>query len=521
MKKTILILAFTLVQSLTFAQAPAIQWQKNLGGTCNDIANNIQKTSDGGYIVAGYSCSNDSDVTGNHGDNDFWITKLSASGTIQWQKSLGGSGRDEANSIQQTADGGYIVVGQTNSNDGDVTGLHANGVDPVYWQFDYWVVKLGATGTLEWQKTLGGILEDVATSVVQTPDGGYVVAGYTHSNDGDLNIPNQEINASWIVKLNSSGLLEWQQLLSYYVNNPPASPFWYRTRAFSIQQTAEGGFIVGGLAWVYNGNEGFFQCFIAKLSSTGITEWYQVYSNINDRDSAALSIQQTIDGGYIVAGHNEGFDLNNNIWIIKLNSVGTIEWQKHFGGSLTDYSYSIKQTLDGGYIMAGTTASTDGDITSNQGGTDALVVKLSATGTQEWQKTLGGSTEDFAQSIVETSSGEYILTGFSNSNDGDLLTGNMGNYDLWVVKLGASLSTNGFEKNSMMVYPNPTKNRLNLQFPNQVKADKIVISDLTGKVILEQTGFTNQVDVSQFANGMYIIKAFSGKEEYQTKFIKD
>src|SRR5690606_34288354 len=136
------------------------QWQKALGGSSGDEAQSIQQTADGGYIVAGLSWSNSGDVIGNHGISDYWVVKLDGNGNIQWQKALGGSGYDKATSIQQTADGGYIVVGETYSNDGDVTGYHGGG--------DYWVMKLDDSGNIQWQKTLGGSNLDVATSIQQT-----------------------------------------------------------------------------------------------------------------------------------------------------------------------------------------------------------------------------------------------------------------------------------------------------------------------------------------------------------------
>ena len=145
--RTYITLCFLFVVAFANAQAPAIQWQKSLGGSNNDYAYAIRQTTDGGYIVAGYSSSNDGDVTGNHGGLDYWVVKLNSTGNIEWQKSLGGSSNDKAYAIQQTADGGYIVAGFSYSIDGDVTGNHG--------AFDYWVVKLNSTGNIEWQKSLG------------------------------------------------------------------------------------------------------------------------------------------------------------------------------------------------------------------------------------------------------------------------------------------------------------------------------------------------------------------------------
>jgi hypothetical protein len=184
-----------------------IQWQKCLGGSSGDRANSIQQTTDSGYIVAGITESNDGDVTGNNGTYDYWIVKLNSSGTIQWQKCLGGTVSDYAFSIQQTADSGYIVAGYSDSNDCDVSGNH--GI------YDYWIVKLNSSGTTQWQKCLGGTGIDYAFSIKRTTDSGYIVAGNSYSNDGD--VAGYHGNADyWIVKLNPSliGIEELTPLIS-------------------------------------------------------------------------------------------------------------------------------------------------------------------------------------------------------------------------------------------------------------------------------------------------------------------
>ncbi|MHA1651797.1 MAG: hypothetical protein ACTSYB_16515, partial [Candidatus Helarchaeota archaeon] len=174
-----------------------IEWQKCLGGSNNDWVYSVQQTADGGYIVAGFTVSNDGDVSGNHDGEDFcdfWVVKLSSTGVIEWQKCLGGSNYERAYSVQQTADGGFIVAGETKSNDGDVSGNHGG--------YDFWVVKLSSTGVIEWQKCLGGINDEGAYSVQQTADGGYIVAGYTDSNDGDVSGKHGVCACDfWVVKL--------------------------------------------------------------------------------------------------------------------------------------------------------------------------------------------------------------------------------------------------------------------------------------------------------------------------------
>ena len=151
---------------------PSLIWQKALGGTSIDVAYAITASADGGYVVAGHTLSNNGDVTGNHGSYDYWVVKLNAAGNILWQKALGGTGNDIAHAITASADGGYVVAGYTASNDGDVTGYHGGN--------DYWVVKLDAAGNILWQKALGGTGSDVAQAITASADGGYVVAGYAH-----------------------------------------------------------------------------------------------------------------------------------------------------------------------------------------------------------------------------------------------------------------------------------------------------------------------------------------------------
>ena len=246
------LILFNGVNNKSHAQAPAIEWQKCLGGTSEDIAYSIQQTSDGGFIVAGETLSNDGDVSGNHGGRDAWVVKLNSSGDIIWKKCLGGTDHDFAYSIQQTSDGGFIVAGLTGSNDGDVSGNHGGS--------DAWVVKLNSSGNILWQKCLGGTDGDYANSIQQTSDGGFIVAGETESNDGDVS-GNHGGFDSWVVKLNSSGNIEWQKCLG--------GTGWDWEN--SIQQTSDGGFIVAGYTnsndGDVSGNHGSKDYWVVKLTN--------------------------------------------------------------------------------------------------------------------------------------------------------------------------------------------------------------------------------------------------------------
>ena len=403
------------------AAESGIIWQRALGGSNVDEARSIQQTSDGGYIVAGYTLSNDEYVVGNHGSYDAWVVKLDSSGNIIWKKILGGSGADMAYSVQQVNDGGYILAGYTDSNDGDVSGNHGG--------YDAWIIKLDESGNVVWQRTLGGSNSDGAYSIQQTFDGGYIVAGYTSSNDGDVS-GTRKGEDFWIVKLSKNGNIVWQNAIEKFGDD----------EAQSVQQTNDGGYIVVGYT-VSSGEDlhkGGKVYWVIKLDSSGNTLWKKEFGGTND--DIAQSVQQTNDGGYIVAGYtwsNIG-DVSGNhggwdYWVIKLDENGNLAWQVPLGGSDYDYAYSVQQTSDGGYIVAGQARSSDKDVSRNHGGYDAWVVKLDKNGNIVWEKAFGGTNYDGAFSVQQASDGNYVMAGYTSSNDGDVPESH-GNYDFWIVK---------------------------------------------------------------------------------------
>jgi hypothetical protein len=437
--KKILALLITLFSLNSFSQAPTIDWAKCLGGTLIDRASSIQQTTDGGFIICGASVSNDGDVSGNHGGSDIWVVKFNASGNLVWQKCLGGTLNEYPTSIQQTTDGGYIICGWTQSNDGDVSGFHGLG--------DVWIVKLNATGSLLWQKCLGGTMNESNSLIQQTTDGGYIICSESQSNDGDItgnHGGNLGVEDIWVVKLNSTGSLLWQKCLG---------GTWNESKT-SIQQTTDGGFIICCLTYSNDGDisgfHGQSDIWVVKLNASGNLVWQKCLGGtLFDAVSDASSIQQTTDGGYIIFGYtgsNDGDVAGNHggsdLWVVKLNASGNLVWQKCLGGTSGDgpNENSIKQTTDGGFIICGWTQSNDGDVSGNHDGMDLWVVKLNASGNLVWQKCLGGTWDESdsdASSIQQTTDGGYIICSETQSNDGDV-SGNHGGGDIWVVKLNAS-----------------------------------------------------------------------------------
>ena len=352
------------------------QWAKVYGGEGSEEGNSIQQTVDGGYIVAG---SASSFGAGGSDFGDIWVIKLSSEGDIEWQKTYGGIEEDGASSIQLTMDGGYIVAGWTNSF----------GAGGGYYG-DIWVIKLTSEGDIEWQKTYGGIEEDGASSIQPTIEGGYIVAGWTNSfGPGE-----DDFCEIWILKLSSEGDIEWQKTYGRIE----------RRSTTSIQPTIEGGYIVADSTFYSSAWDS--ELWILKLSSEGNIEWQKNYGS-----GSANSIQLTIDGGYIVAGWTNYFGAEyNDICVLKLSSDGDIEWQRFYGGGILDDSArSIQPTIDGGYIVAGSTSSFGV-------GPDCWILKLSSVGDIEWQKSYGGNhSPDSASSIQQTNDEGYIVAGGTGS----------------------------------------------------------------------------------------------------------
>ncbi len=512
MKTTIFTSLLIFTWLCTFSQVQ-IQWQKCYGGSSADLASYIDQTADGGYILAGSAKSNDGDVLGHHAYYDMWIVKLDSIGNIIWQKCYGGSKDDYASCIHQTRDNGYILAGYTNSTDGNVIGNHSA-------YYDMLILKLDSSGNIQWQKCYGGSDNEEAHYIEQTSDGGYIIAGNTWSNDGDVSGIHGSIDA-WIVKINETGDIQWQKCLGgSELDN-----------AWAIKQTDDNGFIMAGETWSSDGDVvgfhgGYVDVWIVKLDTNGNIQWKKCFGGSND--DRAWAISKTIDGGYIFTGRTWSVDGDiteyhddAEMWVVKLNALGNIQWQKCFGGSNIDYGTSIQQTLDQGFIMLGSTKSSDGDISGLHSNyyRDIWVVKINENGDILWQKCLGGTYDDDASNIIQTKDGNFILSGRTNSNDGDISV-NHGDWDIWIVKLIAPDNIHTNYLDFVDIYPNPTSEYVYIDLPEFTR--KIEIYNSTGiliKHIIPQKEVA-EIPVKDLPQGLYLVKLYSAKEVITTKFVK-
>ncbi len=476
------------------SQISSIQWQKSLGGSAYDYSKEIVHTSDGGFITAGYSESTNGNVAFNHGGGDCWIVKSNSSGTIEWEKTYGGTGFDYAYSIEQTIDGGYIVAGYTESNDGDITISKGAG--------DCWIIKLDVNGNIQWQKTIGGSLIDNSQCIKQTIDGGYIICGYSESSDGDVT-SNKGNGDCWIIKLDNLGAIVWTKTLG-------GSSYDF---AQDIKQTADGGYILNGGTNSsdidVSTQKGNGDCWIVKLNNLGTIEWQKTYGGSNY--DFAQSVDLTNDGGYILSGYSESNDGDitsdhgaGDCWVLKLDYNGSIQWQKSLGSSGNDYAFCIKQLLTGGYILTGYSESNDGDVTGNHGNYDCWVVKLDDLGVLQMQKSMGGSGVDIGYSIEEISTNSYLIAGYSESNDGDV-SGNFGNGDSWVLKLNTSSVgvAESVAKQGIIVFP--TISSGNYHFTGLEGESTIEIFDVAGKLILNilTSNSDHSINLADYSKGIY------------------
>jgi uncharacterized repeat protein (TIGR01451 family) len=439
MKRKHLLILYVLFSTISpfLAQntPPAIEWQKCFGGTSEDFFSSAVETTDGGFISVGAAYSNDGDLTGISQYNflDIWVVKTSKSKNIEWQKKLGGTSSERPNSVIQTADGGFLILGQTQSTDGDVVGLH--GYLP-----DIWLVKLSPSGAIQWQKCLGGSGSEQPGAIKKTRDGGYIVVGTTSSsNDGDVT-GSHLYDDGWLVKLSALGAIQWEKSFGGTSID----------QLQDVHQTADDGYIVAGYATSFNGifstNHSIrnsSDAWVIKLSSTGVQEWQKLLGGY-DNDKATTIIQ-SIDGGYLMAGiaHSLEGDVSGNhgngdMWVVKMASNGTIQWQKAMGGGSRESATKVIEAADGGFLVVGDAESSDGDVQSVRG-SEIWLIKFSAQGFVLWKKLLGGSSSETAPSIAPTSDGGYVISGKTNSNNGDV----SGNHTLngfpsdegWLVKL--------------------------------------------------------------------------------------
>jgi len=470
-----------------------LDWQKSFGGSGFDLLQSIKNTRDGGFILAGTSSSSTSFQKKEDckGITDFWIVKLDASGGEQWQRTIGGSGQDELLCAFQTKDGGYILGGSSSSNPPvisikpdakSITTTKAdlfNKSEKSRGNMDYWIVKLDKQGDIEWQKTYGGQYADVLRSMEQTTDNGYILAGYSNSPiSGDKTVNNKGIGDFWIIKINDTGKIQWQNTYGAEGDDQP----------YVIHQTIDGGYIVGG----------------------------------NSNSKNAL----TTMGGIVSNG--------TDYWVLKLDPDGEVLWSKTYDFGKVDIMTSLVENKDqtyliGGYAQSENKRPREGIVgkamnmvnKEKDGINDYMALKIDEKGEELWNRTVGSAGEDILRKLVETRDGGYLMAGTSNSSASKDKNGSIGGNDFWVVKLKDKEKIEKV-KSSIEAIPNPATTFTNVIIGYDFKEGTATLVDMTGRILQEFaiTSRTVPVNLSRYSEGIYIIKIQTDVKTESVKVIK-
>lgn len=518
----------------TNLQAQDVLWEKSCGGKHADYLFDAQPTADYGFILAGSSLSQKSGAktSDNQGDLDYWIWKMNEDGELDWQKNFGGSGADFLNSVRNTSDGGFVLAGTSDSGVGLVKKDSCRGNE------DFWIIKLNAKGNEEWQRTIGGSGRDLVKIISQTKDGGYIIGGTSDSGislkvlqggtDKYGKTEKSRGNSDyWVVKLDEKGDIVWQKTLGGK----------YADILESLIQTKDGGYLVGGYsnspASQDKSHEGYGEgdYWVIKLDKDGNTQWQQTLGGEND--DHLYSTLQTNDGGYIIAGDSASATSGNkkkpnkkgtDFWVIKLNEEGDFLWEETYNTGKTDILTSAVENADGTILLGGYAQSET--IGTNKKDkkeiNDYIALKISAEGDELWKETVGSNGEDVLRKVVETRDGGYVLAGTSKGEVSRDRNNAQGKADFWVVKLKDKDKKKEEKKLNLEAIPNPASQFTNIIVGFEFNRGTLSMFDLAGRQLqtFEVTDRTIPIDLGTYPEGIYVVEVRTDKGTESVKVMK-
>ena len=533
MKKHILIF-FTILSALTLKpQTFNIVSQYCFGGEDWEGARTII-LHDSGYYLGCNTSSVGGDISYNHGDNDYWLVKTNTTGQIMWENTFGGSQGDYFLQMLRTPDGGFLMFGDTYSQDGDVGCNHSsNG--------DWWLVKTDSKGRKEWTRCLGGTHKEYASQIKYAHEGGYILVGTTGSVDGDVAY-NHGMNDVWVMKIDWDGNILWERTFGGTSNDA----------GYTINLTADGGYIVGGSLSLWNGE---FSCrddlpfqqsggWLLKLDSLGYLEWWKCYGGSGS--TSIIDVYQLADRGYIFLGSTNsndgdiscyhGIPGNGNwadMWVVKVDSTGQKEWQRCLGGTGYDIPRMIRPLEDGGFIVGGNSTSQDDDALCNeslQGGHTVILHRLSAQGDLLWTKCLGSPVDNSLFSMHVFSPTHYLLGATARSNGIDVNCTLKGQTDIWLVEIMDTTVSIQEQRPAattaaFLLYPNPATTITWLQLPGHTAQSPMQLQLISprGGVVYEATvgGRFHQLSTAHLPAGLYLVRLWDGEKWLVQKLVKE
>lgn len=528
--------------SITNLIAQDILWERSYGGKHAEFLYDAQPTPDYGFILAGSSISNKNGnkSEASKGNLDYWVWKMDEKGTAEWQKSYGGNGVDLLQSVRITNDGGFILAGTSNSS------VSGDKKEASKGQEDFWIIKLDANGQEIWQRTIGGSGQEKLLSITQTKDGGYILGGSSSSDKSEADEKgvvdkygkreNSRGNLDyWVVKLDSKGEIEWDKTIGGK----------YVDELKSIEQTKDGGFILGGYSNSPESGDksqksfGLGDYWIVKLDKEGAIEWQETMGG--DKDDNLFALTQTNDGGFIAGGNSNSGTSNSktksnrngtDFWVVKLNESGSILWQETYNYGKLDVLTSIVENPDGTFLIGGY-AQSETKFNSNkslgkniktdkEGINDYVALKIKADGDEIWTQTVGSKGDELLKKLFETRDGGYILAGTSKGEVSRDKNSFKGGSDFWIVKL-RDKDKKHKDKENIEAIPNPTNTFTNAIVGYDYKKGTATLYDLSGRMInsVKISGErTIPIDLSTLPQGIYLIEVKTDISTDGVKVIK-
>ena len=485
MRKRAVSISFTMISTvllflISFSAYGQITFECCYGGSAREEGQSVVQCSDGGYAICGYTKSFSDPIA------DVYLVRTDEYGDTLWTSCFGGSGYELSYQLEQTIDGGFVIAAQSSSY---------GSADQMY------LVKTDDSGNLQWQRTYGGGYTEKAHSVQQTTDNGYIIAGSTNSmGSGGYDM--------YLVKTDSLGTMEWQRAYGGSGTD----------RGHNAVQTFDGGYAIAG--YTESWGAGAFDVYLVRVDASGDTLWTRTYGGgLEDLTHYGRCLEQTSDGGFVLTGYTKSFSNGlYDIYLIKTDPLGNLEWQKNFGGSDMDMGRSVQQLPDDGYIIGGSTKCW------GSGLYDVYIVRTNADGESLWTRTFGGSGYDYGESVQRTADNGYIIGGFTKSFGS-------GEFDIYMIKMEPDTTgieetnTRGINQLTVSICePNPFSGIMEIDYNLICECNMhISVFDVHGRMIrmlvdnMENAGSHTQVwngkddSGNDAASGVYFLRFSTGE----------